>query len=171
VKNRPDVLVNDCIPDYCKSRVLVLGCGNILFGDDGFGPSVIEYLEKHHVIPDDVCILDVGTGVRDLLCTVALSPVKPQRIVVIDAVDRGVKPGEVFVGSIEGVLATAGGNFSLHQLPTSTLLRELKNYCHIDIVLISVQPESTPEVVCPGLSKKVRAAVAPACQYLLKTYL
>ena len=23
---------------------LIVGCGNILFGDDGFGPKVIEYM-------------------------------------------------------------------------------------------------------------------------------
>ena len=169
--SRFTVLLDDCIPECCKSRVLVLGCGNILFGDDGFGPSVVEHLERHHAIPDDVCILDVGTGVRDVLCTVALSPVKPRRIVVIDTADTGRKPGEIYVAPIENFPSPKDGSFSLHQLPTSTLLRELKNYCHIDIVLTSVQPESTPEVVCPGLSEKVHAAIAPVCQYLLKTYL
>ncbi len=150
---------------------MVLGCGNNLFGDDGFGPSVVEHLENHHAIPDDICILDVGTGIRDVLCTIALSPVKPQRIVVIDTMDIGRKPGELYIAPIENLPPPKRGSFSLHQLPTSTLLRELKNYCHIDITLISVQPEFTPEVVCPGLSEKVRAAVSPVCQYLLETCL
>ena len=165
------MLLDDCVPEFCKSRVLVLGCGNVLFGDDGFGPGVVEHLENHHAIPDDICILDVGTGVRDILCTIALSPVKPQRIVVIDTMDMGKKPGELYIAPIEDFPPPEGSSFSLHQLPTSALLRELKNYCHIDIALISVQPESTPEAVCPGLSEKVRAAVAPVCQHLLKTYL
>ena len=163
--------MDDCVPQFCKSRVLILGCGNILFGDDGFGPGVVEHLEKHHAIPDDVCILDVGTGVRDVLCSVALSPVKPRRVVVIDAADTGRKPGEIYMAPIEDFPPPRGSSFSLHQLPTSTLLRELKNYCHIDIVLISVQPEVIPEMVCPGLSEKVHAAVTPVCQCLLKTYL
>ncbi|MGQ9582191.1 MAG: hydrogenase maturation protease [Thermoplasmatota archaeon] len=32
------------LPEYCTARVLVLGCGNPLVGDDGFGPAVAERL-------------------------------------------------------------------------------------------------------------------------------
>ncbi|MBM4249706.1 MAG: hydrogenase maturation protease [Euryarchaeota archaeon] len=32
------------LPDYCTAGVLVLGCGNPLMGDDGFGPAVAELL-------------------------------------------------------------------------------------------------------------------------------
>lgn len=165
------MLLDDCVPQFCQSRVLILGCGNILFGDDGFGPSVVEHLERHHAIPDDVCVLDVGTGIRDVLCTVALSPVKPRKILVIDTADTSRKPGEIYIAPIEDVPPPRSHSFSLHQLPTLALLMELKNYCHIDIVLISVQPEFTPEAVCLGLSEKAHAAVGPVCQYLLKTYL
>jgi len=145
----------------------VLGCGNVLFGDDGFGPAVVERLHSHYAIPDDVCVLDVGTGARDLLCTIALSPVKPQRIVVIDTVDRGGKPGELLMAPIEDFPQVQGGSFSLHQLPTSSLLRELKDSCQLDILLIAVQPESIPETVRPGLSQKLEAAVAPVCNYIV----
>ena len=31
---------------YCTKRILVMGAGNILFGDDGFGPAVVEELQK-----------------------------------------------------------------------------------------------------------------------------
>lgn len=33
------------VPKCYKKSVLVLGCGNILFGDDGFGPAVVEHLQ------------------------------------------------------------------------------------------------------------------------------
>jgi len=169
--DRFSVLLDDCVPEYCKSRVLVLGCGNILFGDDGFGPSVVEHLQSHYAVPDDVCVLDVGTGARDVLCTVALSPAKPQRIVVIDAVDRGRKPGEVFAAPIEDFPPAKGGSFSLHQQPTSSLLKELKDCCQLDIVLIAVQPQSIPQAVVPGLSQKLRATVAPVCDYIVRNCL
>jgi len=165
------ILLDDCVPEYCKSRVLVLGCGNILFGDDGFGPAVVEHLQSHYTVPDDVCVLDVGTGARDVLCTVALSPVKPQRIVVIDAADTGRKPGELFVAPVEDFPQAKGGSFSLHQLPTSSLLKELKDCCQIDILLLTVQPQSIPEAVVPGLSQKVEAAVTPVCQYIVESCL
>ncbi len=163
--------MNDCVPEYCKSRVLVVGCGNILLGDDGFGPAVAECLHTRYIVPEDVCVLDAGTGVRDILCTVALSPVKPRRIVVIDAVDIGKKPGEVFMVPIEDHPQTTGHSFSLHQLPTSNLLKELKDCCQLDILLVAVQPESIPEAVCRGLSEKVQAAIEPVCEYITRNCL
>jgi len=116
-------------------------------------------------------MLDVGTGIRDLLCNIALSPVRPRKIVVIDTVDTGRKPGQIYIRPIEDFPPPRGHSFSLHQLPTSALLGELKNYCLIDIIVISVQPESIPEVVCPGLSKKVHTVIGRVSQCLLKNYL
>ena len=43
---------------------LVLGCGNPLIGDDGFGPAVIQQLEEAYAIPESVACIDVGTSVR-----------------------------------------------------------------------------------------------------------
>ena len=169
--NGSSMLMEDYIPQYCKSRVLVLGCGNILFGDDGFGPAVVEYLEGHYTLPDDICVLDVGAGVREVLCTVALSPVKPKRIVVIDAMDSGRKPGEMFAASIDNLNPATSASFSLHQIPTSGLLKELKDSCQLDILLVTVQPQSIPERVAPGLSPKLQATLHQACDYVVKNCL
>jgi len=84
------------LPEYCQKPTLVLGCGNILFGDDGFGCALVDFLESHHRVPDDVCLLDAGTGVRKLLFTLCLSSARPQRLLVIDAFDAGRSPGELF---------------------------------------------------------------------------
>lgn len=81
--------------DYWNREILVLGCGNILFGDDGFGPAVVEYLQRHYDIPPDACVMDAGLGVRDMLLTIALSEKRPRTIVIVDAIDEGRPPGEV----------------------------------------------------------------------------
>lgn len=47
------------LPEFCAKRTLILGCGNILFGDDGFGPAVIEYLLSHYDIPDDLSLIHI----------------------------------------------------------------------------------------------------------------
>ena len=60
------------LPAFCRARVLILGVGNLLFGDDGFGPAVAEHLDKLYAPSDDVYIMDVGTGVRKLLFTLTL---------------------------------------------------------------------------------------------------
>ena len=37
-----------------EKAILIFGCGNILWGDDGFGPAVIECLNEKYHLPDDV---------------------------------------------------------------------------------------------------------------------
>ncbi len=50
-----------------KNKVFVLGCGNPLFGDDGFGPAFIDYFNLHfkHRVGPNVEVIDMGTAVRD----------------------------------------------------------------------------------------------------------
>jgi hydrogenase maturation protease len=71
---------------------VIVGCvGNVLRGDDGFGPAVAERLMD---LPDPVEVVETGIGgialLQDLLdgC---------DGLVLIDAVDRGAEPGTVFV--------------------------------------------------------------------------
>jgi len=158
----------DFIPEYYKKSVLILGCGNVLFGDDGFGPAVIEHLQKNYQLPEDVCSLDVGTGVREILFTVILSEKKPKKIILIDAVDVGRKPGDVFELPIDEIPENKISDFSLHQLPTSNLLRELKKHCKVEIKIISAQVENIPEAVRPGLSKSLLDAIPKGCELVLK---
>ena len=148
----------------------MLGCGNILFGDDGFGPAVIDYLVKECPIPEDASILDVGTGAREILFTIALAEKKPKRIIVIDALDCQKKPGKIFTIPVENLPEKKIDDFSLHQLPTSNLLKELKDLCHVEVILLAAQPECVPEMVKPGLSKKLQEAVPKVGKYIVKNY-
>ena len=78
-------------------RVLIFGCGNVLMGDDGFGPAVIKRLNSHHDLPADAHAEDVGTSVRDILFNLTLLDKRPEHIVVVDATDKpGRSPAEVF---------------------------------------------------------------------------
>ncbi len=75
---------------------LVLGCGNPLIGDDGFGPAVIQHLEKYYLLPDSVAAIDCGTSIRDILFDLLLSPQKPRKMIVIDVTDSpDLVPGEI----------------------------------------------------------------------------
>ena len=158
------------IPECYQKSTLILGCGNILFGDDGFGPAVIEYLGKDCRVPEDVTILDVGTGAREILFTIALAEKKPERIIVIDALDCQREPGDIFTIPVENLPDKKIDDFSLHQLPTSNLLKELRDLCQVEVILLAVQPESVPETVRPGLSTKVQDAVPKVGKYIVKNY-
>jgi hydrogenase maturation protease len=108
--------------DWYRKRIVVLGCGNILFGDDGFGPAVAQYCQAHHGSPPDVCILDAGTSVRNVLFDILLSDRRPSRIVIVDAMDGGHEPGELFEPDVDSLPRVKIDDFSMHQLPTSNLL-------------------------------------------------
>jgi len=149
-------------------RIIILGCGNILFGDDGFGPEVVQYLKENFEIPDDVDVIDAGTGVRNILFDLVLNPFKPDKVIIIDAVDIGRTPGEVFEIDISSIPSVKIDDFSMHQVPTSNLLRELKEICGVDVKVICVQVQYIPEEVKPGLSEVVKKAIPVACQRIME---
>jgi coenzyme F420 hydrogenase subunit delta len=159
------------LPEFCRKLTLILGCGNILFGDDGFGCAVVDYVEKHHAVPEAVCLLDAGTSVRKLLFTLCLSPVRPRRLLIIDAIDAGRSPGELFEIDPAEIPPVKLDDFSLHQLPTSNLLRELQESCGVEVRVLACQTGPLPEQISPGLSPPVRAALPHAADWLMREYM
>lgn len=158
------------LPDFCRKPTLILGCGNTLFGDDGFGCELVDHIERNHSVPEAVCLLDVGTGVRKLLFTLCLSPVRPGRILVLDAVDVGRAPGEVLEIAPADIPPVKLDDFSLHQIPTSNLLRELEVHCGVEVRVLACQTGPLPGEVRPGLSAAVRAALPPAAEWVVREY-
>jgi coenzyme F420 hydrogenase subunit delta len=147
------------VPVYCQKEILIAGVGNILFGDDGFGPEVIAYLKNHYSIPDNVCLADAGTGIRRILFTISLSDVRPKVIIIIDAVDKGRKPGEIFDISLDELPFEKIDDFSIHQVPSSNLLKELQDLCHVKVVIKVCQIKEIPELIQTGLSDPLKRAV------------
>lgn len=158
------------LPDFCRKPTLILGCGNTLFGDDGFGCELVDYIERNHSVPEAVCLLDVGTGVRKLLFTLCLSPVRPGRILVLDALDVGRDPGAVVEIDPAEIPPVKLDDFSLHQIPTSNLLRELEAHCGVEVRVLACQTGPLPGEVRPGLSAAVRAALPAAAEWVVREY-
>ncbi len=158
------------LPDYCRKPTLVLGVGNLLFGDDGFGCEVVSYLESHYQVPEAVCLLDAGTGVRSLLFTLCLSDERPQRSLIVDAIDAGRTPGEIFEIDPAEIPPVKLDDFSMHQLPTSNLLRELQQTCGVEVRVLACQTGPLPEAISQGLSKAVSDAVPRAAEWLVREY-
>lgn len=154
--------------DYFDKEILVLGCGNILFGDDGFGPEVVQYLQKNFDIPPHVYVDDAGLSVRTYLFNIVLSEKKPKKIIIVDAVDLGKTAGSVFYINVDEMPEIKCDDFSMHQVPTSNLLKELENYCNVDVKIIAAQVLSIPEEVSPGLSSVMKNAIPAACEMILK---
>jgi len=156
--------------DWYDKSILILGCGNVLFGDDGFGPAVVQHLQDNFTIPPDVCVLNAGTSVRKILFDTMLSDRKPSKIVIVDAMDCERKPGELFAIDIDSYPKIKLDDFSMHQLPTSNLLRELRDLCGVEVIVAACQVSNIPESVKPGLSNPVKSAVELAAETLAKEH-
>lgn len=152
---------------YWDKEILVLGCGNVLFGDDGFGPAVTEHLQKNFEIPPNTSVINAGLSVRNILFDIMLSENKPKRIIIVDAVDMNRLPGETFGLDVSEIPEIKIDDFSMHQLPTSNLLRELKNLCDVDVKILAIQPHTIPEEVSPGLSEVIRDTIPAVCEKVL----
>ena len=152
------------MPSYCNCKILILGCGNILFGDDGFGPLVAEELQKNYNFPENVGVINAGSSVRNILFDIVLSENKPGKIIIVDAIDAAKTPGEIFELPIDEIPEKKIDDFSMHQLPTSNLLKELKDFCKVDVIIIACQVENIPEEVTASISKKITDAIPEVCK-------
>lgn len=161
----------DLTPEYCQKSTIVIGCGNILLGDDGFGPRVIEHLKKNYVIPPKTCVIDAGTGVRKILFDLILSLKKPGKIIIIDAIDKDKNPGEVFEILLDHIPREKTTDFSLHLAPSINLLKELKDLCQVEVIVLACQPAHIPEEVRPGLSKTLKKKVPDVSRLIFHKYL
>ncbi|MBA7508333.1 hypothetical protein ES705_00259 [subsurface metagenome] len=155
------------IPDRYRKPILILGCGNILFGDDGFGPQAVDYLKNNYSIPENVEVINAGCSVRNILFDIVLSHKKPNKIIIVDALDAGKMPGEVFEIELEDIPENKIDDFSMHQLPTSNLLKELKGQCKVYVKIFSCQVENIPKSVSTGLSKRVLDSIPKVCELIM----
>lgn len=156
----------DVAPDYCTKPVVVLGCGNVLFGDDGFGPAVAERLGRSGALPAWATVIDAGTAVREILFDMVLSERRPVVVVVVDAMDAGREPGEVFEVPLERIPAVKVSEFSPHQAPTSNLLRELEDSCGVEVVVVACQAGSPSREMRMGLSPEMEGAADRAARVI-----
>ncbi len=161
---------DETIPAFCRNPVLILGCGNILFGDDGFGCALVDHLQTHFDVPEGVSLIDAGTGVRELLFTLCLSPVRPRRVLILDAIDVGGTPGEWFEINLSGIPPVKLDDFSMHQLPTTNLLRELQQHAGVEVRVLACQTGVLPDHVSPGLCEPVQRAIPLAAEWVMREY-
>jgi len=81
---------HDYTRDEVNNKILVLGIGNYLMGDEGVGVHAIQALSKVQ-LPDFVDIMDGGTGSFDLMPILAQYPL----VIFIDATMDSQPPGTI----------------------------------------------------------------------------
>ena len=160
-------LHKDFVGDGAPAMV-VFGCGNTLLGDDGFGPTVIDRLRGCD-LPNGMCVVDAGTGLRDHLLDYLLLPaLRPELLILVDAVhEPGGQPGDLAERRPLELPAGKRVDLSLHQFPDVNLLDELHREAGVAVLLLTVHTgEAAVRLGC-GLSPAVAAAVDRACARVL----
>jgi hydrogenase maturation protease len=121
-------------------RVLVLGLGNLIHSDDGIGIHAIHRLQRDPSLPRSATLMDGGTHGLSLAPHICGF----QRLLVIDAIDVGEKPGTLM--KLEGdAVGRMPGKPSVHQLGFADLMIAMKllGESPEEVVVFGVQPQST----------------------------
>ena len=149
-------------------KILVLGIGNLLWADEGFGVRAVEALQRQYDCGTDVHIMDGGTQGLYLVQYVQAA----EKLIVFDAIDYGLEPGTLkLVENDEVPLFMGAKKMSLHQTGFQEVLAASKLTGHYpqELVLIGVQPENL-EDYGGSLTKIVKAKI-PEAVHVALTYL
>ncbi|MBI1980760.1 MAG: HyaD/HybD family hydrogenase maturation endopeptidase [Methylocystis sp.] len=150
-----------------KPRTLILGIGNILWADEGFGVRAVEEFHARFDTGEDVVVLDGGTQGLYLVQFVEAC----DQLLVFDAIDYGLEPGTLRVVRDEAVPCFTGAKkMSLHQTGFQEVLSaaDLLGRYPSRLALVGCQPLDLEDWGGP-LTAPVRAAIEPALTAALQT--
>ena len=149
-------------------KTLVLGIGNLLWADEGFGVRCVEAMSKHYRFDDSVELMDGGTQGIYLVHHVE----EADNLIVFDAVDYGLEPGTIKVVEGDDVPKFMGAKkVSLHQTGFQEVLATalLKGNYPERLVLIGVQPEEIEDYggsLRPVVKAQIQPCIDIALEYL-----
>ena len=147
---------------------LVLGIGNVLYADEGFGVRAVEALHARYVFDDSVRVMDGGTQGIFLLPWVRSA----QRLLIFDAVDFGMEPATLRLVRGEDVPCFMGAKkVSMHQAGFQEVLAsaDLTGSLPAELALVGVQPKLLNDYggsLTEGVRAQVEPAIALACRVL-----
>ena len=136
-------------------RTLVIGLGNPLMGDDGFGVAALERLRGEWDIPPEVELIDGGTWGMNLLPVVESA----RHLILVDAIRSGSLPGTLTVLERGELPRYFSLKLSPHQIDLREVLAlaELRGLLPEDLVAIGIEPERMELEL--GLSPRVSASL------------
>jgi hydrogenase maturation protease len=144
--------------------ILVLGLGNTIMTDDGFGVNVVNALSSRYLFHGPVKLVDGGTLGLDLLPFLE----EIESLIILDALDMRAAPGEIFRLEGDEVPRAFASKLSVHQMGLQDLLAvaELQGHVPKDLVVWGVQPECIE--MGTELTATVEAAVEPVVAKVLE---
>ncbi|MBM3235218.1 hydrogenase 3 maturation endopeptidase HyCI [Candidatus Poribacteria bacterium] len=117
-----------------KGKVLILGVGNPLRGDDGAGPHLIEQLNGKI----DADLLDCGEVPENFLGKIV--QLHPNTILIIETVHLGASPGAVAIIEADDIDRVS---YSTHHASLRLSMNYLKNEIGAEVFVLGIQPKKT----------------------------
>jgi hydrogenase maturation protease len=143
---------------------LIIGCGNILLGDEGIGVHLIEELKKRK-LPQGVELLDGGTAGYELIPYIR----QAEKIIIVDAVKGQGRPGQIYrfsPGDYEQEQLQFG-SFSLHEVSLKDVFTAIKNLgIQKEIIIFGIEPQDIGVKI--GLSQKLTATLPQLIDLVLQ---
>lgn len=137
----------------------VLGLGNVLMGDDGLGPAVINAFEASYTVGADVQVIELGTPGLDLLPWLA----DVDQVILVDTVKSDLPPGTLRVYNKDDLLRHLPfGRVGPHDpgVKEALLALEFAGRAPREVVVVGVVPGNTGMAL--DLTPAVRAAIPAA---------
>ncbi|MGB2630080.1 MAG: hydrogenase 3 maturation endopeptidase HyCI [Candidatus Omnitrophota bacterium] len=123
----------DTFKKILKGKVVFVGIGNVLRGDDAFGPALIEKLKAE----TDLTCIDAGSAPENY--TGKIIKEDPDTVVIADAAHLDLKPGEYAFLKKEEIAKTG---LTTHDLSPNLFLEFLEKETKAGIYMLAVQPEN-----------------------------
>ena len=154
--------------DQIKNNpIVLLGVGNILLTDEGFGVHVVNQLREDYVFNPPITIIDGGTMGMELLTYMR----GMTKLLLVDAINGGDLPGTVYEFPHEEMNHYFTEAISVHEVGMQDILRirALQEDPLEDAVVIGVEPESlelgldlseTTQAVVEDVKKRILAVLA-----------
>lgn len=144
---------------------LILGIGNVLYADEGFGVRCVENLNARFVFPDTIRVMDGGTQGIFLLPWVRSA----SRLLIFDAIDFGLEPASLKLIMGDDVPRYMGAKkVSMHQAGFQEVLSSaaLSGDFPSELALVGVQPEILNDYggsLTAGVKAQIDPAIELAC--------
>jgi hydrogenase maturation protease len=119
-------------------HVMIMGVGNILLSDEGFGIRVVEALEARYDFPDNVSVIDGGVLGINLMGVIS----EADQLIVVDVIRNKGNPGDLYRIDGKDIPERIRAKNSLHQidfLESLTLCQALDKVP--ETVIVGVEPQ------------------------------
>jgi hydrogenase 3 maturation protease len=142
-------------------KIVILGIGNEIKGDDGLGPIIAWKLNDLFEENDDVIVFDGGTVPENY--TSLIRNEEPTHIILVDAVEMKKEPGYIRVVQKDEI---ANYNISTHAMPISFLIKFMEATIGAQIILVGMQPKNME--LAEGISREVEKSIEIVVNTLFK---